>query len=569
MPVASLDDAGWLTMRDDSKTLQTMKKNPAPASPQQVEPGDIRGLPQAALKHVREATQALNRGTLMDAERAVTMSLVYAPQHPEPHRLLGITLQRLGRANDAIASFREALKLRPGDASVLIPMAQAQADANDISGAIETLRARVAQHADANTLYALAQMLDRHGELDEALSILERVVVLDPRHAPARLQYARCLFYSGHLEKAEAQFRYLLRAGQEVASAWYGLAEMKTVEFSAEDLAALTSLCSKSSIAGLERATLLHALGSMREKAGDCPGAFTAFTAAAQLERTKFTWNADGFVRHLASVRASFAHPATSLDTNLGHEVVFIVGMPRSGSTLIEQILAAHPEMEGGSELPDLNRVLQEESARRCMPFPEWVGVATASDWRRLGEDYLARTARWRRQKPRFTDKFPGNWVMAEAALAMLPGARIIDCRRDAVETCWSSFKQFFAPGMAAWSCGFEELATFWRECRRHCDYLAARYPGNFRIQSYEALLDDPEAQTRELLAFCDLAFDPACLRFYESSRMIRTASSAQVRRPITRGKSRVDLYGALLDPLRRLLAQAQLELDAKKNPKA
>lgn len=540
-----------------------MKKKAVPASLQQIESGDIQGLPSAALKHVRAATQALNRGALKDAQRAVTMSLVYAPQHPEPHRLLGITLQRLGRAGDAIASFREVLNMRPGDASILVPLSQAQADANDVSGAIETLRTRVALHADADNLHLLARMLDRHGELDEALAILERVVALDPEHAQARLQLARCLFYSGQVEKAAAQFRHLLRAGQEVASAWYGLAEMKTVRFGADDLAALGALCAKPSIAGLQRATLLHALGSAREEAGDYAGAFAAFTEAAQLERAQFAWNADVFMRHVASVRDSFPQSLELDDAALGNEVVFIVGMPRSGSTLIEQILAAHPGMEGGSELPDLNLVLQEESARRRTPLPQWFSAATPADWRRLGESYLARTTRWRAKKPRFTDKFPGNWIMAEAALAMLPGARIIDCRRDAVEACWSSFKQFFAPGMAAWSCGFEELAAYWRECRHHCDYLAARYPRNFRVVHYEALVDDPEMQTRELLAFCDLAFDPACLRFYESSRMIRTASAAQVRQPITRGKRRTELYAAMLDPLRRLLAQAQLELDA------
>jgi cytochrome c-type biogenesis protein CcmH/NrfG len=540
-----------------------MNKKPARVLPQQVEPGDVQGLPPAALRHVREAMQALNRGALKDAERAVTVSLVYAPQHAEPHRLLGIILQRIGRASDAIASFREALKLFPDDVGVLMSMSESQADANDIPGAIETLRACVKQHAGTDALYLLARMLDRHGELDEALPILERVVALDPEHAQARLQFARCLFYSGHVEQATAQFRYLLRAGREIASAWYGLAEMKTVKFGVDDLTALTALCAKPSIAGLERATALHALGSVREEVGDYAGAFAAFTQAAQLECTKFAWRADAFMQHAASVRNCFPQPLASTAV-LGHEVVFIVGMPRSGSTLIEQILAAHPRMEGGSELPDLNLVLQDESMRRRLPLPQWFGAATPADWRRLGEDYLARTARWRATKPCFTDKFPGNWIVAEAALAMLPGARIIDCRRDAVETCWSSFKQFFAPGMANWSTGFDELASYWRECRHHCDYLAARYPRNFRIQHYEALIDDTETQTRELLAFCDLQFDPACLRFYELSRTIRTASAAQVRQPITRSKSRADLYGALLDPLRRLLAQAQAELDVR-----
>src|SRR5450432_2412025 len=197
---------------DINRTLKN--KSTATAVPGLVEVGDIRDMPVAAQRHIREAARALNSRAWKEAERAITTSLVYAQQHPEPHRLLGILMHRLGRSADAITSFREALRLRPEDASVLAPMAQAQADANDIPGAIETLRKLIAQGDDANAMYLLAHMLDRHGELDEALPILQRVVALDAGHARARLQLARCLFYSGRVAEAEAQFRHLLRSGR-------------------------------------------------------------------------------------------------------------------------------------------------------------------------------------------------------------------------------------------------------------------------------------------------------------------------------------------------------------------
>ncbi len=535
-----------------------MSRKSVPGSLPQIEIGDTRGLPPAALAHVHAARRALTRGAWKDAERAITASLVYAPQHAEPNRLLGIVLQRLGRPAEAIESFGEALKARPDDAGILALMAQAQADANDVAGAIATLRvAAERDRQNAHAIHLLAGMLERHGEIEEALGVLERVLALDSRHSQARLGYARCLFFAGRESEALAQFRELLSTGREVASAWYGIAEMKTVKFDAADLAALKALCAKPPVQGLELAALHHALGKALEDAGDFPAAFGAFNAAAKLERARFPWNADAFDQLVASVRAIFPRSIELGDEMRGSEVIFIVGMPRSGSTLVEQILAAHPHVEGGSELPDLDLVVREESARRHLPFAHWMSSATPDDWRRLGENYLARTARWRERKPRFTDKFPGNWVVAEAVLAMLPGARIIDARRDPLEMCWSCFKQFFAPGLAPWSSDFRDLVRFWRECRDHGNRLVERYPDNVRIQHYEHLLDDPSRQTRELLAFCGLPFDQACERFYLASRTIRTASAAQVRRPIQRSTGSTAAYGALLDPLRQLLNES------------
>jgi hypothetical protein len=537
-----------------------MKDKAAATAVIRILPADINDLPNAARVHLHKAAKALGNGDLKEADRAITLALVYAPQHPEIKRLLGILLHRLGRYTEAVASLREALKARSGDANILIALSQAQADANDISGAIETLRLLVVQNPDASALYQLGRMLEQHAELDEAMQIMRQVLALEPQHAQARLQYARNLFYTGHPEDAIAQFRKLLHAEQETASAWYGLAEMKTVKFDADDLVALKTQRAKPRLAGMEKATLLHAIGKAYEDNNDYRAAYEAYCEAAQLERAEFPCDNAAFAVYIDSIRNAFPKPL-ALSGAQGSEVIFIVGMPRSGSTLIEQILAAHPQVEGASELPDLILTLDRESRQRKSRFPEWVTAATAQDWQRIGADYLAHTARWRLQRPRFTDKSPGNWMQAEAALAMLPGARIINCRRDPVETAWSCFKQFFAPGRMVWGSSFGDIAYFWRRCTDHCDYLAARFPNNVRIQSYEKLVDDPEGQTRELLAFCGLEFDSGCLRFHESSRTIRTASAAQVREPIRRATTNSDRYGALLDPLREAIAREQREL--------
>jgi len=253
-----------------------------------------------------------------------------------------------------------------------------------------------------------------------------------------------------------------------------------------------------------------------------------------------------------AALAATTALPAPT-DPELGREVIFIVGLPRSGSTLFEQILASHPDVEGASELPDLGEVIQSESVRRGQPYPQWIAQATAEDWQRLGRDYLQRTARWRARRPRFTDKMPDNWKHAGILRAMLPGATVIDVRRDRLETAWSCFRQQFYR-LPDFSADLADIAVYLRGCERAMDTWRGRDPAHVRLHRYEALLADPEAGIRALLGDCGLAFDPACLAFHQSRRSVRTASAAQVRQPLRADTARAGRYGALLDPLRAAL---------------
>ena len=523
------------------------------------------GLPPAAQKLARDAYAALSRGALPQAEHAITLMFAYAPTHPEPKRLLGMLLHRGGRAREALVPLGEALAMRPDDPDILIALAFAQGDTNDMYGAIESMRKAAELRPGADTLYMYGRALEQNAQLDDAVTMMRRALSIDPKHSTARLQLARDLFYTGHVDEAVTEFRHLIRDGRELASAWYGLAEMKTVTFDANDLAALKSLRAKPRFAGLERATLLHAVGKAFEDNGNYREAFDAFSEAARIERAQFPCDNAHFAAYMDSLRAAFPQPIERRGTTQCHEAIFNVGMPRSGSTLIEQILAAHSQVEGASELPDLTLALDRESQRRGSYFPTWVAQTSPQDWERIGAGYLASTARWRTEKPRFTDKSPGNWMQAEAAIAMLPDIRIVVCRRDPVETCWSCFKQFFAPGRMVWGSSFDDIAYFWERCTSHCDYLVARYPHNVRIQSYEALLDDPEGQTRALLEFCGLDFEDACLRFYDTQRTVRTASASQVRRPITRGEQQAERYGSLLDPLRESLSRAKTNVERAK----
>jgi len=516
------------------------------------------GLPLPAQALARQAGAALMKGRLGEAERDITAMLAYAPTHPEPQRLLGLLLLRSGRSADAVKALRQADTQQPDDPDILIPLGAALSDSGEFSAAVEPLRRAVELRPDAETHYRYGRMLEQNAQIDAAAPVFKRALEIDPKHVLARLQYARDLFYTGHADEAAKQFRRLIASGQELAASWYGLAEIKTFAFDVADLTALKKLQKNPRFTGLERATLLHALGKAFEDAGDFNAAFETFSEAARIERAQFPVDRADFDSYIGAIRAAFPVPVSTAGEQ-GGEVIFIIGVPRAGSTLIEQILSAHSQVEGASELPDLTLTIDRESQRRGRYFPQWVSATSESDWLRIGADYLDATARWRVSKPRFTDKSPGNWMMAEAAIAMLPKARFINVRRDPVETCWSCFRQFFAPGSMPWASSFDDIADYIHCCHDHCDYLAERYPANVRIQSFEKLVDDPEGQTRELLAFCGLEFEEACLRFHEASRTVRTASAAQVRQPIKRPPSNAERYGALLDPLRDALKRARV----------
>jgi len=233
---------------------------------------------------------------------------------------------------------------------------------------------------------------------------------------------------------------------------------------------------------------------------------------------------------------------------------IFIVGLPRSGSTLIEQILASHSSVEGAGELPDLPLTLVEESKRRGQLFPQWVGAMRPDDWQRLGRRYLERTSHWSAQRPVFTDKLPNNWQYIGVIRAMLPGARIIGVRRDPLETCFSCYRQFLYNN--EYQRTFADLAAFWRDFDRSLKHALAQHAAHVHESVYEDLLADPERHIRVLLDFCGLAFEPACLEFHRTERDVRSPSAMQVREPLRRDTARAARYGVLLDPLRAELAR-------------
>jgi Tfp pilus assembly protein PilF len=520
----------------------------------------LQGLAPRTAAMLAEAARLVERLDYDGAERALTGALVLAAAHPETLRLHGLVLHRRGRHAEAEAIYRRALAAHVDDATLMSQLGDLKADMGEVEEAFALLR-RASELApdDAAVWLRLGIQHDKQGHHEDALASGRRIVALDLTHRLGRLLIARNLHALGDIEGTAAEYRALIALGGDKAyQAWFSLVDLKTIRLDAKEIATLERLALDPKLGEHARAPLNFALGKVLEDAGRHADAFAAFSRANTAVRRGAAWDAAAFSREVDETMRVFSGPIAKSPAALGDEVIFVVGLPRSSTTLIEQILAAHPSVEGASELPDLPAVISQESMRRGIPFPAWAAQATPADWERLGREYLARTARWRATRPRFTDKLPNNWVLIGAALAMLPQAKIIDCRRDPIETCWSCFKQLFAPGLVRYAYDLRDLGAYWSDYDRLCRFWVERYPYSVRAQVYETLLAEPEPEIRALLDFCGLPFDESCLRFHEAKRGVRTVSSGQVRQPLRRDTARAARYGDLLAPLRDALQVGQ-----------
>lgn len=477
----------------------------------------------------------------------------------------GVAAQMRGQHDRAAAFFRKAVTQQPGDAGLQAGLGIALFEAGDAGGAATALRRACDLAPDiASGWFNLGRALKLQVRTAEAIEALRRAVQLDPSHVPARLTLADGLASVGEINAAAAELRRVLDAHLDNAHAWFALANLKVIPLSACDVDALSAQFEQTEVSPEDRVLFGFVLARALEDQGDYAHSFEVLRKANRLQRQRVRWDAAGHRAHIGAIERAFAAKLPApIDPQRGSEVIFIASIPRSGSSLVEQILASHPEVEGANEINDLPTILEEGSRQRGRAYPAWVPDATPVDWQRLGTDYLARTARWRERKPRFTDKNLATWKHAGAALAMLPGARVVVVRRDPVEACLACYRQWFASG-TDFAYDLDEMADYCIDFIRLTRFWLQQYPDRAFDLEYEALLADPETVTRRLLDFCGLPFDPACVAFHQTRRTVISAASAgQVRQPLRRDTARAARYGHWLDGLRRRLRDAGLATEA------
>lgn len=517
--------------------------------------GRLAGLDEDATKRAVATAQALGMGRADQADAQLLPVRKRYPDHPEVLRLhAGIQSMRGDHAG-AAASMHRAVELRPADPLYHNTLGSVLGANGDFDGAIAALRrASELQPGLAIAWYNLGVMLVRSVRNDEAKGALQKAVQLDPDNLDARALLGDLLRMRGDAAAAATEYRKVLATRPTAGQAWWGLADLRTGALHAGDIDTLVAALGREGVGDDDRIAMGFALARAFDEAGRYDESLGALRRADAIARLRVRWNAPAFSTAVDAIQQMFTPPpAPAPAPDLGHEALFIVGMPRSGTTLIEQILAAHSQVEGAGELPDLALVLAEESRRRGKAYPKWVRDATPADWQRLGERYLERTAHWRRTRPMFTDKLPGNWLQIGAIRAMLPGAHVVISRRDPLETCFSCYRQLLPQGNE-WNRTPEDLASFWRDFDRSANHWSSLHAANVYQHDYEAMLADPEPSIRRLLEACGLPFEDGCLRFHESTREVRSPSAAQVRRPLAASTAHAAVYGDLLDPLRLCL---------------
>ncbi|WP_132909975.1 sulfotransferase [Sphingomonas sp. BK235] len=502
-----------------------------------------------------DAALALHDNRLEVAEPLLRGYLKRDPFDARAIRMLAELAGRLGRNRDAETLLRRALELAPGFTAARANLAIVLYRQNRPTEALAELDALLAvepEHLGHANLKAAA--LGRLGGFDEAIALYERVLAAAPAQPKVWMSFGHMLKTVGRQAEGVAAYRRAIALRPVLGEAWWSLANLKTVRFDDDDVAAMERALIEAG-EDEDRFHLDFALGKAWEERGDADRAFAHYAAGNARRRRGIVYDADAteaFVDASVALATPDFFAARSGWGCPARDPIFVLGMPRAGSTLVEQILASHSQVEGTTELPDLPAI-----ARRIGDYPQGLASLTAERARELGEDYLRRAAVQRRtDRPYFVDKLPNNWAHVLLIRLILPNATIIDARRDPRACCFSNYKQHFARGQG-FSYDLTDMGRYYRDYVRLMARVDAVQPGAVHRVIHEGLVDSPEPQIRALLAACGLAFEAACLNFHATERAVRTASSEQVRQPLFRGGDRAwRPFAAHLAPLEAALGE-------------
>jgi tetratricopeptide (TPR) repeat protein len=510
-----------------------------------------------------EAGLALVEGRLAAAEGLLRAHLKAKPTDIAAIRMMAELAGRLGRYADSETLLRRALELAPGFTAARANLATVLYRQNRPAEAIEILDSLLDVQPDSPSQQNLkAAALGRIGAFDEAIQIYRQVLERLPGQARIWMSFGHVLKTVGRLDEGVAAYRRAIGLAPALGEAWWSLANLKTVRLGPADVEAMTAALAAP---GLSRDDLFHlhfALGKAHDDSGEAELAFAHYAEGNRLRSALIGYEADRTSRGVDRSVALFTPAFFAEREGWGcpaPDPIFILGMPRAGSTLIEQILASHGEVEGTMELPDIPALVKRLGARTRKAeesaYPEVLATLGPDALRALGEEYLERARIHRRtDKPFFIDKMPNNWAHVGLIRLILPGARIVDARRHPLDCCFSNFRQHYARGQG-FSYSLTDMGRYYSDYVRLMAHFDLVLPGRIHRVVHERLIDEPERQIRALLDALGLAFDPACLRSHENRRAVRTASSEQVRRPINRdGVGQWRPYERWLEPLKEAL---------------
>lgn len=507
--------------------------------------------------------RAMLGNDLPQAETRLRQRLKDDPLDVAAIRLMAELAARIGRYRDSETLLRRALELAPGFIAARGNLATVLYKQHRFAEALRELDIVLQDgESGAGNLNLKAAALGRVGDYEEARRIYADLARTFPDQARLWMSLGHILKTLGEQSESIAAYRRALEIEPGLGEVWWSLANLKTLQFDDADVAAMESaLANGQALSHEDRFHLHFALGKACEGRGAPEKSFGHYAAGNRLRSEELahdpaivTGQVDRMMARLTSAfvaeRSGKGDPAP--------DAIFILGMPRAGSTLIEQILSSHSRIEGTMELPDIPQMVMREVREAGAGAGDWTAtLAKLSEdrLRELGAEFLERTRIQRKtDKPFFIDKLPNNWTYLGFIALILPNARIIDARRHPLDCCFSNFRQHFAKGQA-FSYDLEHVGRYYADYVRAMEHYDAVLPGRVHRVIHERLLDDPQGEVQRMLSYLDLPFEEACLRFHHNTRAVRTASSEQVRRPINRdGVDQWRAYEPWLGPLKAVL---------------
>jgi tetratricopeptide (TPR) repeat protein len=474
-----------------------------------------------------------------EAEQLYRRVLRENPRNVDALRLLAAIATRAGRADEAERLLERAISIAPDFLTAILDLGLLRKDQDRFTEALECFDRAVALAPDNPQPHFLrGATLAPAAFTYEAIAAYEKCLDIKPTHVGALLGRGHLLKGVGRYNEAVASYAACIREWPAGGEGYWSLANLKTYRFDDKMVAEMERRVRGTGLTVQSEVNFLFALGKAYEDRGDYERAWAYYREGNTKQRAEVAYDPVQTETLNDRIIAAFSGDFLSSRAGVGlpdPAPIFILGLPRSGSTLLEQILASHSQVEGTSELPYVSRVASSLNRNRAdgINYPEAVHELKDANFRALGEDYLAYASVHRRVgTPRFIDKMPNNFPLVGLLALILPEAKIIDARRHPLDACFSCYRQLFAKGQN-FTYDLNEIGEYYLQYQRLMDHWAAVLPGRVLTVQYEEVVADFENQVRRLLEFCGLPWEDACLRFYESERPIRTPSAEQVRQPI------------------------------------
>lgn len=485
------------------------------------------------------AAEHHKEGRYEEAERLYREIIRVNPKNVDAIRMLGRVALSASRNVDAERLFRRAIELAPDFAGAITDLGRVLKEQSRFDEAVECFERVVELEPDSpQAHFQLAAVLAPAALTYRAIESYEKALELNPKFPGARLGLGHVLKTVGRQEAAIEAYRECIRLRPDNGESYWSLANLKTYRLSDEDIAAMEKRLGQDDLTHQSRVNFLFALAKALEDRGNFDRAWEYYAEGNATQRMEEKYDPVATEVMHEAIMEVFDGDLLEKNTGIGNpdrSPIFIVGLPRSGSTLIEQILASHSQVEGTSELPYVGRVATSLNRNRAdgINYPHAVRELSAEHFQTLGQDYLD-LARMHRTEgtARFIDKMPNNFPAVGFLHLILPNAKIIDARRYPLDSCLGCFRQLFAKGQA-FTYDLNDIGEYFLEYERMMNHWHEVLSGKVLTVQYEELVNDVDVEVRRMLDYCELPFEEACLRFYETDRPVRTASSEQVRQPI------------------------------------